>query len=102
MNKKEVKRCPKCGKILSEFAEYSDNGGGLRIGLTRYYCENCKRTYDEEDIMKTITKEVLPVKLLEKKIREEMLGLGISSDKAADKARQIVNEVRSGKLGGWP
>lgn len=96
MKEVEIKRCPECGRVLSRFAEFSDNGGGLRKGLTRYYCENCRRTFDEKDIVRTITKEILPAKLLEEKIRKEMLGLGISDDKVRNSIERIMNERKLG------
>ncbi len=102
MKEIEVKKCPECEKILLEFKEYSNNGGGLRKGLTRYYCKDCKRTYNEEDVITSIiAKKISPVELSEEKIRREMLSLRISDNKTADEARQIVGEVKSEELTGW-
>ena len=101
MKEIKVKRCPKCGKILLVFKEFSNNGGGLRKGLTRYYCRSCG-TFDEEDVIKTITKKILPAELLEEKIRKEMLDLRISDNEvAAYKARRITDEAKSEESSRW-
>ena len=93
MNKKEVKRCPKCRSILGTFIE-TGNDHGERIRETRYYCERCG-TFGERDLKKIQSEK------LKDKIVKEMIGLGVPDDKAADKARQIADEARSGKLGEW-
>ena len=96
------KRCPICYRELLMYKETSNNGGGLRKGLTRYYCEDCKRIYDEEDVITSIiAKKISPVELLEERLRKKMLDLRTSDDKATDKARQIADEVKSGELSGW-
>jgi transposase-like protein len=90
MKEIEVKRCPICRSVLGTFVE-TGNDGGERIRETRYYCESCG-TFNEEDIIKTITKKILPTKLLKKRIRKEMLNSRISDDKVRYIDREIAND----------
>lgn len=102
MKEIEVKKCPKCKRILLEFKETSNNGKGKWVRKKCWSCEKCGKTYrDERDVISIIAKKISPAELLEEKIRKEMFDLKISDDKTTDKARQIADEARLEKLDRW-
>ena len=104
MKVEEKKRkCPECHRILLMYKETSNNGKGKLVRKECWSCEKCGKTYiDERDIISTVTGTISPAKLLEEKIRKEMLDLGISDNKtAAHKARQITDEAKLEELSRW-
>lgn len=94
MKEREVKkRCPVCRETLLMYKETSNNGKGELIRKECWSCEKCGETYiDEKDVISTITKEILPAKLLEGKIRKNITNSRISDNETRNIASEIAND----------